>query len=459
MSSPQGTNFGLGNNPDYMLTDSSGLAILATCTGAPPTTASVFQVGCIMIQTNGSGNSVYQNTGTSASPTWTLFDTGTAFQLPTSSTDATTTTGTSFSLTQNAITSGTGQLQTVNGLTTGVADSIVHTTSVIASGGSLQRISSTSIDTGTTNGVLLDLSSTASLAATQVLLTASALTTGIGMSIVTNALTTGTAMSIPHTTSVIADGGSLLRLSSTSVDTGGATHGTLLDLSNTGATAATLVELNDTALLTGVGVLVAHTTGVLASGGSLLRLSSTSVDTGTTHGVLLDLTSSAGTTGTQAMISATGLTTGIGLALVAAQATMTTGRYLSVNNGATEVFGIGLNGHLISTVSANPPTAASTVNQGISAAAITAGGTDTCGTITTTGTQNNTADSTFTVTFGKTYTTAPKAVILTPANAAAALAAQSGAYISSISATAFVVGVSKSSAAAATPSWNYFVIA
>jgi hypothetical protein len=184
------------------------------------------------------------------------------------------------------------------------------------------------------------------------------------------------------------------------------------------------------------------------------------INTGVYTGIGVDQTlANALTVGVGHLISVTGLTTGIGEQIVATQATMTTGRFLSFNNGATEVFGVGLNGHLISTASANPPSAAITTAQGISAATLTVGATDTCGIITTTGTQNNTADSTFTVTFGKTYTVAPKGVMLTPANAAAALAAQSGAYISSVSATGFVVGVSKSSAAAATPSWNYLVIA
>ena len=227
--------------------------------------------------------------------------------------------------------------------------------------------------------------------------------------------------------------------------------------------------LTETTLTTGNGIRVLGTTGTFTTGGALVKADMSAaiagngfvgVTTGVYTGTgLLTLTAASATTGTIGAISAAGLTTGNLLKLTAAVATLTTGRFLSANDGATEVFGIGLNGHLISTASASAPSVASTVNQGISAVALTAGATDTCGTITTTGTQNNTGDSTFTVTFGKTYTTAPKCVILTPANAAAALAAQSGAYISSITATTFVVGVSKSSAAAATPSWNYFVIA
>lgn len=54
------------------LGDNSGLAISAECTGTPPTTANVFQVGCRMIRTDaGSGDTaVFVNTGTSAAPVW-----------------------------------------------------------------------------------------------------------------------------------------------------------------------------------------------------------------------------------------------------------------------------------------------------------------------------------------------------------------------------------------------------
>src|SRR5205807_10000828 len=82
------------------------------------------------------------------------------------------------------LTTGIGEKIVANALTTGTALIIPHTTSVIASGGSLARISSTSVDTGTTTGDLLDLSSTASTAGTQYLETYSALTTGIRENIV-----------------------------------------------------------------------------------------------------------------------------------------------------------------------------------------------------------------------------------------------------------------------------------
>lgn len=55
-------------------TDASGLALSAICTGVPPTTAGIFQHGCLIIRTDsGSGNkATYENTGTTASPVWNL---------------------------------------------------------------------------------------------------------------------------------------------------------------------------------------------------------------------------------------------------------------------------------------------------------------------------------------------------------------------------------------------------
>lgn len=64
----------LNSTCDLHQADKSGYTLLATCTGTPPTTAGVFQHGCIMIQTNSTTGTTaqYENTGSSASPVWTL---------------------------------------------------------------------------------------------------------------------------------------------------------------------------------------------------------------------------------------------------------------------------------------------------------------------------------------------------------------------------------------------------
>ncbi len=187
------------------------------------------------------------------------------------------------------------------------------------------------------------------------------------------------------------------------------------------------------------------------------------INTGTYTGVGVEqVLANALTTGVADLISIPAATTGIGLKVAATAGTLTTGRYFSANNAATEVFGVGTNGHLISTVSATPPTIAVSQQNGITAAAITAGGTDTCGIITTTGTNSAGGTSILQVTFGKTYTTAPKAVQLMPINAAAAKIATTSLlapYISATSATTFDITLPSDAAAGATPSFNYVVIA
>ncbi len=339
--------------------------------------------------------------------------------------------------TNNALTTGVLQLISGNGLTTGTLLSVAHTTSVIADGGSLVRLSSTSIDTGgATNGTILDISSTAQLAGTIVKMV--------------NILTTGTAMSITGT-GILATTGNLLTLTGNSATT---TTG-LLQVSGTGLTSGSI------ALLTGGGANMTSGGKVLeiamgaATVGQGLTITSTGVYTGT-NGLLSVTGNSATTTTGLFKVNGLGVTSGIIEQVNATAATLTTGRYVSYNDAATEVFGIGANGHIHSTVSAAPPTIAVTTQNGITAAAITAGGSDTCGIITTTGTST---DSTLlTITFGKTYTTAPKAVILVPANAAAAMP-NSGYYVSAVTATTFQITVVTGGTYAATPSWRYVVIA
>lgn len=57
-----------------LLGDATGLAVLASCTGTPPTIANVFQVGCRLVQTDAtiSSQQVFYNSGTVAVPVWSL---------------------------------------------------------------------------------------------------------------------------------------------------------------------------------------------------------------------------------------------------------------------------------------------------------------------------------------------------------------------------------------------------
>ncbi len=130
------------------------------------------------------------------------------------------------------------------------------------------------VTTGFTGNAVTFVGSSTTGAGNVVNITAVNTTAGGALNIANNALTTGYGARITHTTSVIAAGGSLFRVSSTSIDTS-TTTGTLVDLSSTASTAGTLMKITDTGLLTGIGLHISHTTGVLASGASLLRLAST----------------------------------------------------------------------------------------------------------------------------------------------------------------------------------------
>lgn len=184
-------------------------------------------------------------------------------------------------------------------------------------------------------------------------------------------------------------------------------------------------------------------------------LPTTETDSTTTTTTSLAVVTSALTTGIAESITASAMTTGKGLVITATAATLTTGRYLSANDGALEVFGVGANGHLYSQQTTAPTIVVNTQN-GITAAAVTAGSTDTAGNITTTGTNNNGGDTLLVVTFNKTYTTTPKAVIIVGTNASGA---KSQVYASVVAATAFTVDIPASASAGANPTFSYFVIA
>jgi hypothetical protein len=476
-----------GATIEVALTDEFRNAILIKCTAANLPTGANYAVGCIAIATD--SGVLYYNTGTSTTASFTAVNAGAAaLTLPTALTDATTTTGDSLSSTLSAITTGNA-LHLINGNTTN-----------FTTGASLLYAD---IGTATAGNGLVVIGTGAYTGTGMIIATTGAMTTGVLCQLTsTTGLTSGSVLrATTSTTGAIATNGAFSFTATGAFTNGAATLGAL-HIGATSTVSGTIMSILGGSQTTGVGLYISEGANTGMTSGSLLRIVSASTGAIATNGVvsiqsaaaytstsnmgLFNITASATmagtvssifanavTTGVGLIVSGTGtytgagfvtvntsgMTTGISLLVKNTAATMTTGRYISANditNG--EVFGIGLNGHIHSTAG-SAPSCAVTTQQGITAATVTAGATDTCGVITTTGTQNNTSDSTLTVTFGKTYTTAPKTVFLTPANAAAALAGSGGAYISSITATTFVVGIAKSATTAATPSWNYFVVA
>jgi hypothetical protein len=89
----------------------------------------------------------------------------------------------------------------------------------------------------------------------------------------------------------------------TSSSTTGASNGLLVTMVNTVAGNGISIVTNALTLGAGTGLLISHTTSILGAGTSLARISSTGVDTGTTTGVLLDLSTSACVGSTQVLLT------------------------------------------------------------------------------------------------------------------------------------------------------------
>lgn len=380
------------------LTDINGYVVFGRMlTSTLPTDVNTYEEGCILIC---SGNGLaYINSGTVAAPSFTQFDTGTSFALPIAAIDASTTTGTSFSLTTSAVTTGNAQNIIAAAITTGNAYKATLGTS---------------------------------------------LTTGGAFNAALGAAVTGYALT--GLTTGVYTGAGLIQLTANS-----ATTGTLGFISGTGLTSGSAFVLTGGgANMTAGGQTQLINMGA-ATTGQGLQITSTGVYAGLNG--IFQATANSATTGTITRVNGTGLTSGIANQVVAAAATLTTGRYYSANDGGLEVFGIGANGH-IHTNQTTPPTVATNAT-GLSAVAVTAGSTDVAGTITSTGTPAS--GTVITLTFAKTYTTAPKVVLYTPANAAAG--GVNTMPIVTQTATTAVFTWPAGGTYAATPSWTYLVVA
>lgn len=279
------------------------------------------------------------------------------------------------------------------------------------------------------------------------------------VSIVANSATTGT-ISLITANGLTSGHGEVITSSGVLVTTGDL----LSVIGNSATTSTGVVRVSATGLTTGFAMAITSGGANLTTGGALsisngastagVAVTVTSTGVMTTTAGLMTLTGNSATTASGLLrVSGTGLTTGLGVQITAAAATLTTGRYISFNDGALEVLGIGANGH-IHTTQTTAPTVGTNAT-GLSAVAVTAGSTDVAGTITSTGTPQS--GTVITLTFHKTYTTAPKVVVYTPANAAAG--GVNTMPIVTTTATTAVFTWPAGGVYAATPSWTYLVVA
>lgn len=179
---------------------------------------------------------------------------------------------------------------------------------------------------GTSVGACLNVISKAtSITGGIINITNAEMTSGVGINMAGMvALTTGVGISLAHTTSVIADTGSMVRITSSGINTGGNTNGTMLDIKSTGQIAGTEIRV-DSINVTGT-VMSIIGTGIM-----------------TTTGNLLTLTANAATTAAGLLrINANGITDGIGLVIASSCTTSTsTGRLLKVtHSGNASVSGV-----------------------------------------------------------------------------------------------------------------------
>ncbi len=243
-------------------------------------------------------------------------------------TGTTSTSGVVFST--DAVTTGTGLFVTADALTTGEGLLIDHDTTVIADGGSLLRLDSSTADTGgATNGTLLDIQSSAQLAGVIVRQD--------------NILTTGSALSIIGT-GIMTGAGNLATFTA-----------------NSATTAAGLVRINGNGLTSGIGEVITSSATAITGAGRLLRVDHTGA-TGTSAilsefasaandettilrvtasdvlaaGVGLDISAAAMTTGTALDIGGmAAITTGNGIVVAASSTTRTDGMLVSVSDAST----------------------------------------------------------------------------------------------------------------------------
>lgn len=141
----------------------------------------------------------------------------------------------------------------------------------------------------------------------------------------------------------------------------------------------------------------------------------------------------------------------------------TTGSGSVVRSTSPTLTGIlGINAHINSTQT-TAPTISAPLSCGTAdySASVTAGSTDSAGSFTInagTGTPRNTCDTV--ITFNTAYTTAPKAVIVSPGNSsnAASSAGQKALNVSAITTTSFTVRMNVNPAASEVNTWYYWVI-
>ncbi len=348
------------------LGDNLGDAVFIKCTAAAlPSAIAGYAVGCIAMATD--TGVTYSNTGSRTSCTFTASSSASVLTLPSAFTDSTTTTGASFQITANSITSGKAINLVLGGLTSGTGVLATASTANFTTSGALFKGDMVAATAG--NGIVI-VTTGAYTGTGLATLTAGAMTTGVGLQVTsTTGLTSGSLIrATTSTAGALATNGAvsitgtgaytsssnvgLLDVLASATTAGTVVHfrssaagqttsqilnvtasgyttgytGNVVQItgcSTTGAsnvasfigvntTAGNVVNIQANAITLGAGTAlnVNHTTSVLGAGSSLVRISSTGVDTGTTTGVLLDLSTTSAAGSTQILLTDSSADTG-----------------------------------------------------------------------------------------------------------------------------------------------------
>lgn len=236
----------------------------------------------------------------------------------------------------------------------GVALKIDGTTGMTT--GSLVRVASSTAGAVATNGVV-SLRSTGAFTSTTVGfvdILATAAVAGTVFSVANSAAqTTGIIAQFLQTGTTTGFSGSVVAITGSHT-----TGGTTLNIVDVTTTTGDAVKVTSNALVAGTSTILnlSHTTSVLGAGNSMLRITSTGIDTGTTTGVLLDLAATAAQAATLMMITSATTTSGIGIKIVLAG--LTTGAAIDTTGVAATKQNINMNSSTGSTAApqTNAPT-------------------------------------------------------------------------------------------------------
>lgn len=249
------------------------------------------------------------------------------------------TNGTMLDIITTAQVAGTMVQVKAGAVTTGVLVSLVSTTGMTS--GSLLRATTSTAGAVATNGIV-SISATGAYTSTSnaglLNVVASA---AIGTATVFNLQSTAASQTAVTIMNVVQSGATLTAYTGTIAQftggfSGASSTGTIIGMTAVNDVAGDALKITNNALTLGAGTLVnlVHGTSVIGAGSSMLRLTSTGVDTGTTTGTMLDIAATAATAAHLAIITSATLTTGVGIKMVLNG--LTSGNGLQITSSSTD---------------------------------------------------------------------------------------------------------------------------